>query len=224
MFLSHNVTLVLRLSSQAGVVALQDAFQAIKELTVPTWEFESPLTLAELLPRTGSSVDLVLDPLTQISTDLSTSRAYHRALTLLFYHGILAVWGYEGDGTQKVRNPPNLLASLEHFTQLKIALGSHIFFLEQLIATPSCQDITLLLDAVLHDRDSGALALDSNFGEQCLSSSIEAALGGWLRTQPTVDAVLTTGRGHPIDFGGGNPGIYDVMLHNKSHVHDFARA
>ncbi|KAK1864091.1 hypothetical protein I4F81_006641 [Pyropia yezoensis] len=214
--LSHNVTSVLRSSSRAGVVALQDAFQASKELTVPTWEFESPFTLAELSPRTGASVDLVRDPMTQTVTDASTSRAYHRALTLLFYHGVLSVRRCEEDGTLTVLNPPNLLACLDHFTQLKMALGSDILFLERLIATPSCQHITLLVDAVLHGWDSGALALDSNFSEQCLSSAIEAAVGGWLRTQPSVDAVLTTGRGHPVDLGPGRLGFHDLMLQNKS--------
>lgn len=214
--LSHNVTSVLRSSSRAGVVALQDAFQASKELTVPTWEFESPFTLAELSPRTGASVDLVCDPLTLTSTDVSTSRAYHRALTLLFYHGVLSVRGCEEDGTLTVLNPPNLLACLDHFTQLKMALGSDIFFLERLIETPSSRDVTLLVDAVLHGWDSGALAMDRLFSETCLSSAMEAAVGGWLRTQPAVNAVLTTGRGHPLNVGGGRPDFYDLMLQNKS--------
>ncbi|KAK1867825.1 hypothetical protein I4F81_010324 [Pyropia yezoensis] len=201
--LSHDVTSVLRSSSRAGVVALQDAFRVSKELTVRTRLFESPFTLAELTPKTNASRDVVRDPALDTYTDASTSLAYERALALLFYHGILSVRERKNNGALTVLNPPNLLACLDHFTQLEMALGSDIFFLERLIETPSSEDVTLLVDAVLHDWDSGALAMDRLFSENCLSSAMEAALGGWLRTQPAVDAVLSTGRGRPVNLGGG---------------------
>ncbi|KAK1861992.1 hypothetical protein I4F81_004568 [Pyropia yezoensis] len=214
--LSHNVTSVLRSSSRAGVVALQDAFQASKELTVRTRQLESPFTLAELTPRTSASRDVVRVPALDADTDASTSLAYQRALALLFYHGVLSVRERKNNGALTVLNPPNLLACLDHFTRLEMALASDICFLERLIETPSSRDVTLLVDAVLHGWDSGALAMDRLFSETCLSSAMEAAVGGWLRTQPAVNAVLTTGRRHPLNVGGGRPGFYDLMLQNKS--------
>eukprot|EP00170_Pyropia_yezoensis_P004088 contig_16856_g4099 len=159
--LSHDVTSVLRSSSRAGVVALQDAFRVSKELTVRTRLFESPFTLAELTPKTNASRDVVRDPALDTYTDASTSLAYERALALLFYHGILSVRERKNNGALTVLNPPNLLACLDHFTQLEMALGSDIFFLERLIETPSSEDVTLLgfFDFMLQNKGGSSRVL-----------------------------------------------------------------
>lgn len=214
--LSHNVTSVLRSSSRAAVAALQDAFQASKMLAVPLKQFESPFTLAELSPRTSPGEDLVRVAKARTFMDKSTSLVYQRALSLLFYHGVLSVREFREEDAVVVLSPPNLLSRLDHFVKLEEALQADAYFLERLIESPSCKDVTLLVDAVLHGWDSGALQLDFIFSEQCLSSTIEAAVGGWLRTQPAVNADLSTGRGRPLDLGRGKLGYYDLMLQNQS--------